>query len=356
MELRTLDDAGAGRWDAFLAQRPDGLVYQSWRYGRMLRAVLPEAEPCYLAAVQGDDIVGVLPCFMSAPGPCGPVLNSLPFFGSHGGVLAADDAPEAADFLLRGLDELARARGCASATVITSPFESRLDRYEAFFPDALRDQRISMVTPLPGDAPDVEEALFARFHSIRRNDIRRAQRAGVRVRRADDEATAAFLARAHGLSMTAIGGLPKPDSFYRALFAALRPGQDWSLYAADLDGTTVAALLVLHWGDTLEYFVPAILAEHRNTQAMALAIYTAMVEGTRRGFRRWNWGGTGLTMDGVYHFKSKWGTREGRYHYFTRLYPEGRPLLEMPPARILAAYPWFFTLPFHALAAARAEV
>ena len=61
-------------------------------------------------------------------------------------------------------------------------------------------------------------------------------------------------------------------------------------------------------------------------------------------------GGTGVgpvVQDGVYRFKSRWGTKDLPYRYFTSVHNPA--VLKSTPAELRAWYPSFFTVPFSAL-------
>ena len=109
----------------------------------------------------------------------------------------------------------------------------------------------------------------------------------------------------------------------------------------------VAGLLVFYFNRTVEYFTPAVHADHRSTQALPLTVFTAMTDAARRGFRWWNWGGTWESQTGVYRFKRKWGAEDRHYYYHTQL--NNTDFLRCTPSEILDAYPNFFVLPFSAL-------
>ncbi|MBX6322467.1 MAG: peptidoglycan bridge formation protein FemAB, partial [Rhodospirillaceae bacterium] len=89
-----LEEGGAEACETFLAGRPEATLYHSVRYARFLEALLG-ARIEHRVAMRGGAVAGVLP-LMSREGPFGTVLNSLPFFGSYGGVIAADEAAAAA--------------------------------------------------------------------------------------------------------------------------------------------------------------------------------------------------------------------------------------------------------------------
>jgi lipid II:glycine glycyltransferase (peptidoglycan interpeptide bridge formation enzyme) len=103
-------------------------------------------------------------------------------------------------------------------------------------------------------------------------------------------------------------------------------------------------LLCLYFNSTVEYFTPVLEKDFRNTQALTLVIYEAMVEAMSLGFSQWNWGGTWLNQDGVYDFKKRWGTTEYRYFYFTKVYD--KTLQKTTKEYLLSEYPGLYLLPF----------
>jgi lipid II:glycine glycyltransferase (peptidoglycan interpeptide bridge formation enzyme) len=96
-----------------------------------------------------------------------------------------------------------------------------------------------------------------------------------------------------------------------------------------------------------EYFTSGTRPEHRRDNPHPALIFAALVHETRSGARIWNWGGTRHGMDGVFHFKSKWGSQQGRYRYFIRV--NDRSLLAATPDELRERFPGFYVLPFAAL-------
>jgi len=72
-----------------------------------------------------------------------------------------------------------------------------------------------------------------------------------------------------------------------------------------------------------------------------------MCDAASEGYVWWNWGGTWLSQDGVYRFKSRWGTQDLPYRYFTIV--RNSEILKASREELLTAYPGFFTVPFSAL-------
>ena len=152
--------------------------------------------------------------------------------------------------------------------------------------------------------------------------------------------------------MQAIGGLAKSERFFDLLPTVFTPGEDFKLYIADKDGEIAAALLVLYFNRTAEYYTPVIDHLSRPLQPLSLILLQALADAARDGYQTWNWGGTWPGQVGVYRFKRKWAAREESYSYYTQL--NDKRLLELSPAEILARYPSFFVIPFSALARAEA--
>lgn len=340
MRVESLTPNFAERYEAFLLARPETLLYQSWRYQNLLIGLLGCHQQGLLALDEGGDILAALP-LMAMDGPFGTVFNSLPFYGSNGALVGENLAARAE--LLAAYHRLSQAPGVAVSTLIENPLAPGGAVGLAF---DLTDERIGQMTPLPATG-EKEASLMQSFHYKTRNMIRKAEKLGVDVM-VDNEAMP-FLVEVHEQNMREIGGLAKSRNFFDALPQYFRPGQDYRLYVARLGGEPVAALLVFFYNRTAEYFTPVIRKEHRNTQALSAVIFDAMCDASAQGYAWWNWGGTWLSQDGVYRFKSRWGTQDLPYRYFTSVHNSA--ILRASRAELLSAYPSFFTVPFSALSA-----
>jgi len=338
ISIKILDASLAERYESFLLARPETLLYQSWRYQNLLLDVLGCSQQSLVALDEKNNVLAALP-LMAIDGPLGTVLNSLPFYGSNGAIIGENC--EARKALKVAYREILSTPDLAAATLIENPFlPGGADGLGYDF----IDERIGQLTPLPLEG-DLEAMLMLSFHKKTRNLIRKAHKLGVEVK-VDNDAMD-FLVSVHEDNMRQIGGLAKPRRFFDALPRHFRPGQDYLLYVARLDGEKVAAVLVFCYNRTVEYYTPVVRKEYRDSQALSAAIFRAMCDAAAHGYAWWNWGGTWLSQDGVYHFKSRWGTFDRPYKYFTSVHnPE---ILKASRAELLSAYPSFFTVPFSAL-------
>lgn len=338
IEVRSLDGATEAAYAAFLETMPDQLLYYSLPYRGFLEDILG-CRSDYQLAIEDGRITGVLP-LMVLDGPWGKVVNSLPFYGSHGGALAATHG--ARDALHARFDAVSAARDVAAAVLITHPL-----RQPSLPPVAhdFTDERIGQWTQLPADGPQAEEHLLDMFDGSARRNVRKARHAGVTVR--VDCAAWDFLERIHRENMARIGGHAKAHVFFDGVDRHFRADDQYRIYVAEREGRMLAALLLFYCGQTVEYFTPVVVEDERSHQPMAPIIVEAMMDALRMGFRWWNWGGTWKTQDGVHRFKSKWGARDFTYRYFIKL--NRRDILRATPQDLVQAYPDFYVVPYSEL-------
>lgn len=361
LHIDVLDPASEADYEAFLHALPTSMLFQSVRYRNMLRAVLPGAEDRYFLAREGaagsqGRIVGALPTFVLRHPTSGTLINSLPFFGSNGGVLSLPSEPRLpiAKALLEAVKAFAKAENAASTTIVSHPLDSEEDLsvYRDELTVTAEDERIGQITPLPSvdpfDLTAAETKLFALYHQKTRNVIRKAQSSDFAVTHENSDEAMRELYAIHEENMTQIGGVVKPYSFFQIIQKTYRYDDDYRVYIARKDGRVAAALLVFYYNRIAEYFTPVTRAEFRILQPQSLLCLRGMQEAMRRGCTHWNWGGTGLAQTGVYEFKRKWGTEDHRYRYFIAE-REDLPLRKLSRADLLSSFPNFFAIPFNVL-------
>lgn len=349
VELLTPDKENA--YSAYLLKHDHSLFNASILFRDFIRTLCPDAIPYYFIALEEDEIVGVLPAFMKK-GPLGPVLNSMPWYGSNPGVIADDDM--AVITLLEAFCSTARWTNCFSSTFISPPNQPDLEGlYEAFFcqRDVFNDERIGMMTPLPvfGSGDRFANALLKQVHQKTRNQILKSVK-GCSAYESYGPEDWKFLKDQHREGMVAVGG-PVKDIEFDIIQKHFQKGKDYKLYVAltnDDKAKRVAALLVEYYNKTAEYITPAIDASYRHLCPMNLLIFSAMGDAAQLGYRWWNWGGTKLPgQNGVYHFKKRFGGIESKYTYYTQVY--GDLPYDVKPKYLLEQYHYFYVLPFSIL-------
>jgi hypothetical protein len=338
MRLQQYAPDYADAYERFLLRFDESLIYYSLRYKAFLEDLL-DCTPHYWLALDGDDIAGMLP-LMAKDGPWGRVLNSLPYYGSNGGVIAASD--DARRLLYGKYEQLAAETNVVAANLIDNPIAPDSGRFvKAHF----GDERFSQVTSLLTDG-DPDAFMMSSIDGTARRNVRKAEKSDVRVR--VDNTMMDFVRELHHENMSEIGGNPKSNDFFAAIQRHFRPGEDFNIFVAEHEGVPVSALLLLYYHKTVEYFTPVTKRDARNVQPMALILIRAMIDAIERGYERWNWGGTWLSQEGVRRFKNKWAAHDVPYRYYTQV--NDMSVLERTPRELLEAYPGFYLVPFNELA------
>lgn len=326
------------------------MIYSSLEFRDFLQQILI-GEPRYFLALDSSRVIGVLPTFAATNATYGTVINSLPWYGSHGGcVTRTDVAPGVRHALLSRYREMIDAADVAFSTLILAPHENPLtDSYLAMLGPSVTDRRIGQITDLPDDGADLEARLEHIFAQKTRNLVRKARKQGFILECADDDDAWRFLYETHQENMVGIGGKAKPESHFAALRAAI-PEAWRQLMLAKLDGVPVAAMLLLRYNRTVEYVTPVIKHEFRPLQPLSFLIWHGMLAAVKGGFRWWNWGGTWASQKSLHHFKAGWGAKDHPYTYIVHAKPAALATLKAHPHAVADAFPYYFTYPFHLLA------
>ncbi len=323
-------------------------MFHTPEYLAVLADILPKSEQVIIAAYNGSQIIGTLPVFIHSTDH-GVVLNSLPYFGSHGDILLANDASgrqSVLSALANGLVEICREYSVGSVNIVSHP----LSPWIASLADQIGlkawDFRIGQISRLPVAANQEEalEGVLATCRQKTRNLVRKGLRQGFVVETSTADEDWRQLILQHRLGMEKIGGTPKSEREFSAIRGNLEARGSCRLYVARLEGEFAGALLNLYHRNWVEYFTPVIVGSFRNRQVLSALIATAMCDAAIEGRSHWNWGGTWSTQAGVHRFKQGWGAIDHIYEYFGAVWDS--QLNEMEPRKLLEHFPFFYVRPF----------
>jgi CelD/BcsL family acetyltransferase involved in cellulose biosynthesis len=163
------------------------------------------------------------------------------------------------------------------------------------------------------------DAVFARFHrsQVQRN-VRRAEREGVVVRRAE---SAADLTRSFyelQLQTRRRLGMPmQPRRFFEALWSHLLEPEHGFLLLAYAGSEPVAGAVFLAGSSTLTYKYGASDAAFWRLRPNHLLFWTAIQTACEQGYAWLDFGRTDLPDRGLREFKSGWDAREEELAYTT---------------------------------------
>lgn len=332
MQIALLTSSLETVYTRFVQNHAHTLLYYSLMYKRHLEKNIGCSSE-YLLAMSGDEVKGVLP-LMRKRGKYGDVVNSLPYYGSNGGILA--DSAEAVNCLIEHYNTIITKSDVAAATIIENPFLPICDQYAH---DVI-DTRVGQITTL------AHFSIETSVESSAKRNLLKAYNSEITI---EIESDFDFLYATHRSNMQAINGRAKKFSFFESIPESFVAGRDYKLYFAKKNEKNIAALLLFYFGQTVEYFTPAIVSEYRVYQPTAALIYHAIEDAKKNGYRYWNWGGTWHSQDGVYKFKRKWGAEDYLYKYYTKI--NNKKLLSSTPEILLEEYSDFFVVPFSMLGA-----
>lgn len=339
MKIEILTKEKYSAYESFLSKHKASMIYYSIKFKCFLEK-LTKSEARYFIALDEEEIIqGILPLIIK-DGSFGKVINSLPYYGSNGGILAKTQ--EASEVLIKKYIEILNSGEYSAATLIENPLDKSYSYNK--IPSDQTDYRIGQLTNIRGSFQDLEHLMII-FDSKTRNVIRKAIKSDVKV--TIENNLFGFLQKTHVENIESIGGLAKDDSFFHNVKEYFEAGVDYNIYVARLNDTPIAAVLVFYYGKVVEYYTPVIVKEFRSYQPLSLIIATAMFEANKVGFECWNWGGTWQSQDGVYDFKSKWGTIDINYTYHISIY--NNDFYKCSKAELLKEYSGFYVLPFSLL-------
>ena len=336
IKYEKLSEENYNDYEVFLKQFESTLIYHSEPFLRtLIKSFGFQQETLILK--RNNIIEAILP-LLSIKGELGTVYNSLPFFGSYGGIYSLNKYSQKK--LLEHYNSLVNKKDFFSSTIIQNPFHS-FDRND--FNYEYEDLRIAQFTNIEFSS-DIKENLFKGFHSKTKNMIRKSEKFDINIQ-ADLNKVEEFY-DLHKIDMLNKKGIPKPLHFFSNLIKIM-PKDNIKLLIAYINGKFAAGLLLLYYNRTVEYFTPVVKVEYKNTQVLSKIIFEAMIEASSKGFKTWNWGGTWFSQNNVHRFKKRWSTHELTYSYLTSI--NKTKITNSEKEFYLEKYPFSFVLPFDKL-------
>lgn len=334
MKIEALDKSRYEEYENFLLSQEHSLFYHSTKYKEFLEDLLM-CESKYLLAYDGGKLVAALP-LMIKNGCFGKVINSLPYYGSNGGIIG--QANIASKSLLKEYGSIVNQKDVLSSTIV----ENSLDKQKILPLHNSTDIRIGQFTNIECDN-NFEEETFKRISGNRRNEIRRAQKHGVVVTEENDQLE--FIRVTHQDEMKKNNRKYKTDEFFDKVKNHFTKGEDYKVFIARHEQKPIAGLLMFYFNKVAEYFTPVVLQDARIYQPMSLILYNVFLDAMKQGYKMINWGGTWVSQEGVYRFKNQMGAKDHPYNYYTQI--NNPDILQNDPADILSMYPDFYVFNFN---------
>lgn len=305
-----------------------------------------------LGLLERGKLAAAIP-YAAAEGPLGPVLNSLPFFGTIGGMVSDRTGTERLKLLQILISEILRVgeeMGALSVNLITRPGDPMELSYRDIIRPDFNDIRTAFYLnlPDPNENESIDQQMLCLMASHKRRALRKAKSHQFQIGMADRPEDFASFYEMHRSDMETKHGLPKPRAFWGAVTRHL-PAKTIELWIAK-DGPAIAAGVLFFLHDRMaEYYMTGLSPEYRDKHPQTLIIYEAIRSFSERGLSVLNFGGTWPNQNGLARFKSEWGANPFQYKYFTKILGHKASLPSVTPGQLSRQYPYFYVFPFSEL-------
>ena len=303
-------DLPIGPWDDFVARHAAASKYHLAVWTQVVEDAFGH-ETCRLAAEAEGHVVGVLPLVFFDSRLFGRFAVSMPFF-NEGGILSA--SPQVRASLLDAAIVETRRRGGA---YLELRHTTRMFRQ---LPS--KAHKVRMILPL---APSADEQ-WQRLDRKLRNQVRKAEKAGVRITQGGAELLDAF----YDVFARNMRDLGTPVYSRRFFDAVVRHVPEATrVFCAYIADTPIAASIVVGHRDTLEVPWASSIRDFNPTCANVLVYWTMLQFAIGAGFARFDFGRS-TPNEGTYHFKRQWGAEPHpvAWEYWTA---EGVALPDLSP-------------------------
>ena len=270
-KLDTVNIEDLKKLNDFLLSESSSLLYISVDYISLLENYLENTlTELWISTNDTNEIIGYFPIMFRLNSSFGNVCNSLPFYGSNGGITVSSklnlaEKNNVRKELLNAVLKSTKEKNCVSVTFITNPLESDFNEWiSKNFVYQLTDERIGQLTPLPSfETNDLEKALMNLYEDPRPRNIRKALKENIIVYSSHSDEAFDFLYATHFENIMSINGIPKEKTFFETIKNSV-PKERYKIYIAEKNGEKIGALLLFYFNKTVEYFTPAIVEQHRN--------------------------------------------------------------------------------------------
>jgi FemAB-related protein (PEP-CTERM system-associated) len=281
------NEAPAARWDAYVKRHPHASGYHLAVWLDIIGRAFGH-ETCALVAESPRGVVGVLPLVIFRSSIFGRFLVSMPFV-NYGGILA--DSPAAERALLDAAIGEARKHGAAHL---------ELRHTRQMFPElGSRCHKVAMTLPLEST---VEKAWLQLDRKVR-NQVRKAQKSGLRVEIGGAERLSAFY-QIFAHNMRDLGTPVYGRRFFEEVLTTLP--EHTRIFSVWLDERPVAASLTYSHNSTCEVPWASSVSRFNHLCANTLLYWEMISFAIRQGFRTFDFGRS-TPGEGTYHFKKQWG-------------------------------------------------
>jgi FemAB-related protein (PEP-CTERM system-associated) len=304
-------------WDRFVDLHPHATIGHLRAWGPAITEAYGH-ESIALAAVDGGEVVGILPAVLVRSRLFGHRLVSMPFL-DYGGVLVDPDAgPDVSRALFEAALDAGRARGARSVGL--------RQFHRADLAEPVTDDRVTMLLPLSS-----ADAVWKALPSERRNRVRKGEKSGLSALWGGAELLDGFY-DVFAANMRDLGSPVHSRAFFTAMVTGLGEAAR-VLHVRDGGGRVVGAAVCLFFRDSIA--VPWV-SSRRDAFALCpnFVLYWEVIRfGCEQGYRTLDLGRS-FRNAGTFEFKRQWGAAPHPLPWIFRdLVPGAGPSVDQDSSR-----------------------
>jgi serine/alanine adding enzyme len=309
-EIRGYEDSIA--WDRYVMRHDMASGYQLMAWRRVVQKAFGHRTVYLMARDEQGEVCGVLPLVFVSSRLFGRFLVSMPFV-NYGGTLTENFDTQ------RALLDVATSR---AIPLRATHIELRHERL-LYLDWTSKQHKVSMRLDLPRDP----EALWKRFPSKLRSQIRRAMKEQLTVRIEGIEILDDFYG-VFARNMRDLGTPVYGRRFFEAILQEFP--KDARICVVYRGRQPLAAGFLYGFKHTLE--IPWASSDRRyNKLSPNMLLYNAALEyACREGFTTFDFGRS-TTGSSAYRFKEQWGAHPVPLYWY-QWSPDGRPVPDLSPA------------------------
>ena len=267
----------------------------------------------------------------------GVVYNSLPFFGSCGGLIGSKDLCQE---LQIEIQKIINDRGFASINIVSN--WNNLFPFDEIFQDFNKIERINTRKDL-GSIRSKNQALIETYHQKTRNIVKLSMKQNFQI--VDLSKDLDNVVRLHFEESRRRNRKAKPIEMWEYLFRNSRSGLEYTVYGAKHNDEILGFILYLYDTNTgqVEYFIPNSTEEGLRRNVNYLLLHSSIKDFINNGFKTLNFGGSQKSQQNLLRFKERWGGESFPYFYYNKYSPIVGSISEQV---ISKETPYFFVKPF----------
>lgn len=300
-----------GEYDDFINKNNSSTFFHSKNHIIFLEKLL-ELNTFFVTCREKGKLRGIIP-FFEKKMKFGTVVNSLPFFGSYGGMIADNDVQEK---LLEEFNSFNKSNDILSSVIISNPFETNCDVYKKNYEHNIIEDRFTQCTILKNKS---ENQIWDELEQRVRWSIRKSQKNQIQISTVNEENShLKKFYQMHENTIKSKNGKPKPTNLFNKITEIFDPSIDYDIFGAFYNEKAIAYVLVFYFKEFTEYYMPAYDPSFSNLQSTSFLIWKAMQKSLEKKIHFFNFGGTWKDQTSLYLFKRGWGTQDFHYQYYIK--------------------------------------